>query len=47
MLSGGAVSDKTEAIVIEWGDPSDLPPSAVPVPDETPVTDWAEETAAP
>ena len=44
---GGLSSDKREVCVIEWGDPKDLPPGAEKVPNETPLSDWAEEKRTP
>ena len=45
-ISGGGFShSKSETRVIEWETPDDMPQGAVVVPNETPLTDWAEEVS--
>lgn len=41
---GGLISAKVEVKVMEWDADQTLPQNAAPVPDETPVSDWHEET---
>ena len=41
---GGFVSDKREVKVLTWDANQTLPQNAEPVPDETPESDWHEET---